>query len=201
MSASAWLTNTVAPLTGSVDRNGGCRNGPPAGGSSLPSRGAWIEIPLPGRFQRRNGVAPLTGSVDRNQWLTWARSALAPSLPSRGAWIEIVDLLHAAVRIHESLLSRGAWIEITLMPGAVGGWLVAPLAGSVDRNSGVGVFLEHPDVAPLAGSVDRNMSSGWVAWGNYVAPLAGSVDRNLVGLDSGNFPARSLPSRGAWIEI
>ena len=56
----------VAPLAGSVDRNGiiaSLQGRPPA---SLPSRGAWIEI-----WRTRVGdgyipVAPLAGSVDRN---------------------------------------------------------------------------------------------------------------------------------------
>ena len=58
--------------------------------------------------------------------------------------------------------------------------MVAPLAGSVDRNI---CCLEDKeqvhDVAPLAGSVDRNSS----------------LSSNLGGI------ASSLPSRGAWIEM
>ena len=57
------------------------------------------------------------------------------SLPSRGAWIEIEyntgKSLWAA-----SLPSRGAWIEITLAEAIAYIEAVAPLAGSVDRNSG-----------------------------------------------------------------
>ena len=56
-------------------------------------------------------------------------------------------------------------------------------------------------VAPLAGSVDRNhcASSGSVV--EAVAPLAGSVDRNDVSRQAVAVLALSLPSRGAWIEI
>ena len=56
-------------------------------------------------------------------------------------------------------------------------------------------------VAPLAGSVDRNTYIPKLSPRKNVAPLAGSVDRNL---DTYFFfvPNRlSLPSRGAWIEI
>ena len=35
-------------------------------------------------------------------------------------------------------------------------------------------------VAPLAGSVDRNLSAGGAGGLRCVAPLAGSVDRNFV---------------------
>ena len=57
--------------------------------TSLPSRGAWIEILRPVPRMPAQLVAPLAGSVDRNL-ANWASSAgQALSLPSRGAWIEI----------------------------------------------------------------------------------------------------------------
>ena len=83
---------------------------------------------------------------------------------------------------------------------------VAPLAGSVDRNSvkelkalykkmslpSRGAWIEMATehgyilglavVAPLAGSVDRNLGNlVGAATANRVAPLAGSVDRNEMG--------------------
>ena len=58
----------VAPLAGSVDRNCLMAIGKASNFSSLPSRGAWIEI------------------SDTMAW-TISRSL---SLPSRGAWIEII---------------------------------------------------------------------------------------------------------------
>ena len=57
-------------------------------------------------------------------------------------------------------------------------------------------------VAPLAGSVDRNY--GWVftrSEDRWVAPLAGSVDRNGVQVLPITDDQLSLPSRGARIEI
>ena len=57
----------VAPLAGSVDRNGVQVLPITDDQLSLPSRGAWIEI-----CPRRHGAA-----------------MLSPSLPSRGAWIEM----------------------------------------------------------------------------------------------------------------
>ena len=79
-----------------------------------------------------------------------------------------------------SLPSRGAWIEIMKHTTSCRANAVAPLAGSVDRNSmGGGKSHGGGGVAPLAGSVDRNapkiMFNG--KFGG-VAPLAGSVDRN-----------------------
>ena len=71
------VINNVAPLAGSVDRNAaGATSGalwpvaPLAGsvvGTSLPSRGAWIEISRWAGKDRLASVAPLAGSVDRNR--------------------------------------------------------------------------------------------------------------------------------------
>ena len=60
-------------------------------------------------------------------------------------------------------------------------YLVAPLAGSVDRNALLTSSRRFLRVAPLAGSVDRNaaVASGY-ANVRRVAPLAGSVDRNYL---------------------
>ena len=101
------------------------------------------------------------------------------SLPSRGAWIEMLLWVLVAMAA-ASLPSRGAWIEIgvCLRPG--GQYLVAPLAGSVDRN--------------------RSASRRCRIW-QGVAPLAGSVDRNQNYKGEAAVPFGSLPSRGAWIEI
>ena len=168
-------------------------------------------------------VAPLAGSVDRN-WKIWTvllRSTL--SLPSRGAWIEI-QLFHAVAVVGKSLPSRGAWIEIQLYRDWQPPGLVAPLAGSVDRNFSAatsthqncaslpsrGAWIEigpgrcggpADPVAPLAGSVDRNDLQVEHIPVIPVAPLAGSVDRNLHFSRPDKGPLRSLPSRGAWIEI
>ena len=56
-------------------------------------------------------------------------------------------------------------------------------------------------VAPLAGSVDRNTVCRSFCAALAVAPLAGSVDRNSLHRKNIRVPLRSLPSRGAWIEI
>ena len=63
------------------------------------------------------------------------RSTDVLSLPSRGAWIEIHGGHPPPGRADESLPSRGAWIEITETLYVDEAKLVAPLAGSVDRNA------------------------------------------------------------------
>ena len=78
-----------------------------------------------------------------------------------------------------SLPSRGAWIEMLPLAGRGCTRAVAPLAGSVDRNSLPFVGSRSLPVAPLAGSVDRNI------FGDFIEALI----------------YKSLPSRGAWIEI
>ena len=100
-------------------------------------------------------VAPLPGSVDRNKALCFQRRPPVASLPFRGVWIEICVLLEKT-RKPESLLLRGAWIEMKVAPGfglalpslpSRGAWI--EIADALNDN--VGVF-----VAPLPGSVDRN---------------------------------------------
>ena len=81
-----------------------------------------------------------------------------------------------------SLPTRGAWIEIYDVASAIKAYMVAPHAGSVDRNPLPAFHTARSTrVAPHAGSVDRNISL-WDAYQEMqaVAPHAGSVDRNIV---------------------
>ena len=125
-------------------------------------------------------VAPLAGSVDRNFAEAEEKTEAVKSLPSRGAWIEISMWTATPSSLKPSLPSRGAWIEMRRGLFAFAAACVAPLAGSVDRN----YFQPGGAAAP-----------GWVA------PLAGSVDRNYGSNARFYYQRRSLPSRGAWIEI
>ena len=126
---------SVAPLAGSVDRNQNAVLCFPPGCLSLPSRGAWIEIPCCDYSIAQIPVAPLAGSVDRNLPGTGEITSAGRSLPSRGAWIEIRMLPLLRKRQLRSLPSRGAWIEIFGQAGHSPESRVAPLAGSVDRNN------------------------------------------------------------------
>ena len=82
--------------------------------------------------------------------------------------------------------------------------IVAPLAGSVDRN----YQAEHhpdgsqPESLPSRGAwIEIFFSLMQVMTSALVAPLAGSVDRNQPGAYLILADERSLPSRGAWIEM
>ena len=80
-------------------------------------------------------VAPLAGSVDRNLVLVQSVTVCVLSLPSRGAWIEISVRTGYSGSTGRSLPSRGAWIEMLTTSRNKMMSYVAPLAGSVDRNS------------------------------------------------------------------
>ena len=79
------------------------------GRSSLPVRGAWIEIMI------------LLLGISRDDL----------SLPVRGAWIEM-DSTDIEQLTKRSLPVRGAWIEISMFPSNYRSRRVAPRAGSVD---------------------------------------------------------------------
>ena len=65
----------------------------------------------------------------------FAGLASTASLPSRGAWIEIGRAPSGQTGCRWSLPSRGAWIEIAeKFAERMEKQVVAPLAGSVDRN-------------------------------------------------------------------
>ena len=56
---------------------------------SIPSRGAWIEMPYILSVPISAAVDPLTGSVDRNRNKNLTLKLDHTSIPSRGAWIEM----------------------------------------------------------------------------------------------------------------
>ena len=99
---------------------------------SLPSRGAWIEIP---------------GSH-------WPSALACRSLPSRGAWIEIHGLPEGVNRNNTSLPSRGAWIEIFVSPTYRAKAQSLPSRGAWIEIVQIVESATWPYVAPLTGSVD-----------------------------------------------
>ena len=137
----------------------------------------------------RNGRVGVFG-----EWLWW-------SLPARGAWIEIfstsMSSTAAMVAPREGSVDRN--YSQLAEPGQ--NKRVAPREGSVDRNhyrhSGGKVVV----VAPREGSVDRNKVKRARRAKKEVAPREGSVDRNQLCLLNGRYLSKSLPARGAWIEI
>ena len=86
----------------------GCKTSVKPNTTSLPVRGAWIEIMY--------NVCYITH---------------ISSLPVRGAWIEISFSFRRCSTL-SSLPVRGAWIEILLPDGFLRFRVVAPRAGSVD---------------------------------------------------------------------
>ena len=81
--------------------------------TSLPSRGAWIEINLRKAVKDTVRVAPLAGSVDRNFIRRSAGDDAGDVAPLAGSVDRNSELGNALREVNTSLPSRGAWIEIT----------------------------------------------------------------------------------------
>ena len=101
--------------------------------SSLPARGAWIEIP----------------KIVAHSAQLWA------SLPARGAWIEIFLEKRFSPRGQASLPARGAWIEMFLCSA----FTHLPKSRSPHGERGLKFLPGHgralpAGVAPRTGSVD-----------------------------------------------
>ena len=99
--------------------------------TSLPVRGAWIEITLIARIRRlRHSSLPVRGA-----WIEIVKRCVLCiyiwSLPVRGAWIEMLSLSRNQP-FFLSLPVRGAWIEISSLAYFFAPHVVAPRAGSVD---------------------------------------------------------------------
>ena len=100
-----------------------------------------------------------------------------------------------------SLPARGAWIEISRLGKWPRGTIVAPREGSVDRNHDHQRFCENQPVAPREGSVDRNISvSLFLKICNRSLPARGAWIE-ILKLIFTLMKKTSLPARGAWIEI
>ena len=100
--------------------------------TSLPVRGAWIEMMDTASDTPHGFVAPRAGSVDLNTTGTLNVAGSNTSLPVRGAWIEIYLGICQWVSFTLSLPVRGAWIEMRSEEAAHIADSVAPRAGSVD---------------------------------------------------------------------
>ena len=122
--------------------------------TSLPVRGAWIEILL--RYTKSTNVhasLPVRGA-----WIEIASilalSANNVSLPVRGAWIEI-NLYSDLVALVKSLPVRGAWIEISRPYSAkFAGMRRSPCGERGLKSPAHAKELSESVVAPRAGSVD-----------------------------------------------
>ena len=100
--------------------------------SSLPVRGAWIEI-----------------------LSVMLLSEYLPSLPVRGAWIEIFRRLRGLLLCLLSLPVRGAWIEIKIDTSGYTQELSRSPCGERGLKSRTSTgYVRRDAVAPRAGSVD-----------------------------------------------
>ena len=80
--------------------------------------------------------------------------------------------------------------------------VVAPLAGSVDRNyADVSNAPKTLASLPSRGAWIEISQTSTLTRPGHVAPLAGSVDRNVGAEGELHLGQESLPSRGAWIEM
>ena len=149
--------------------------------SSLPARGAWIEI-----FSASTvSVCASSRSPHGERGLKFVHAELfcrqcATSLPARGAWIEIVSNIACNYNRKASLPARGAWIEIP-NPKA----LCKTIHGrSPHGERGLKFKQTRKNVAAYFGRSphgERGLKS--------VAPLLSQYE------------VASLPARGAWIEM
>ena len=147
---------------------------------SLPSRGAWIEIGSPGVGPGLVGSLPSRGAwIEMGPLLCLVRDGKQASLPSRGAWIEIYNNGEKYC-IVVSLPSRGAWIEIARDPGPVR----RRGRRSPHGERGLKFLIKEAVDAGVAGR----------------SPHGERGLKSLV-VDNAESVTRSLPSRGAWIEI
>ncbi len=101
--------------------------------TSLPTRGAWIEI---GRLLLRPYVGTRRSPHGERGLKSHFQSSkpFCPdaSLPTRGAWIEIASGYVSQRETLGSLPTRGAWIEMIISEICEWYTSVAPHTGSVD---------------------------------------------------------------------
>ena len=191
---------------------------------SLPARGAWIEI----YRSRSHSGCGRSRSPHGERGLKYKRKRLQSyprwSLPARGAWIEIYRSRSHSGCGRKSLPARGAWIEIIFLPPlknqvqslpARGAWIEIPstvyIIAHFRRRSPHGERgLKWSTVRKMCGGIRRSPhGERGLKYLAYIIPrirLFGRSphgERGLKFFDSGADPRkrRSLPVRGAWIEI
>ena len=152
-------------------------------------------------ISNRDIVAPFTGSVDWNPWII-RRDNFLQVAPFTGSvdWNSLE--LKKVTTYTESLPSRGAWIEIYLQSRNQSSYRVAPFTGSVDWNISSAFSSSIYFSRSLHG--ERGLKFYLIrekVKRNEGRSLHG--ERGLKSLDVTVLgdKKRSLPSRGAWIEI
>ena len=121
---------------------------------SLPTRGAWIEIPVPRPSIGEPGSLPTRGAWIEIQWSGCALHS-TPSLPTRGAWIEIMGFAFCTLPMASRSPhgERGLKLNVTLKA-------VAPARSLPTRGAWIEIlcYIDSMEigraVAPHTGSVD-----------------------------------------------
>ena len=145
---------------------------------SLPTRGAWIEI----RYEFRHRLILKRRSPHGERGLKYpytpAHTPRCPSLPTRGAWIEIPRATDPPYK-RPSLPTRGAWIEINCL-----------------SFSGIWGHRRSPHG-------ERGLKSIALTGVNSGSGRSPHGERGLKYkvCKLGKRHIKSLPTRGAWIEI
>ena len=147
------------------------------GRSSLPARGAWIEMCRKTLIKAREKSRSPHGERGLKYVRAYKLVLVDRSLPARGAWIEMVKGYGGTPFLRMSLPARGAWIEMamsdkTLLPykslPARGAWieirrqrLCTAVALSLPARGAwieISIIMPPPTprgrVAPRTGSVD-----------------------------------------------
>ena len=191
--------------------------------SSLPVRGAWIEIPCPIALFLRLMSLPVRGAwieirscCKSGAYPDHGRSpcgerglkyAFIPpyfftsaSLPVRGAWIEICIILGNAKRI-ESLPVRGAWIEIGLWLYSISVLKSLPVRGAWIEINMRQIEAEFDTRRSPCG--ERGLKYLYEKDKTASGCRSPCGERGLKLTRQRVTPpnAKSLPVRGAWIEI
>ena len=168
--------------------------------TSLPSRGAWIEI----CWQRARSAWPSRRSPHGERGLKFRNHqipvSLRGSLPSRGAWIEIVS----GRRQHTTERRRSPHGERGLKS-----WSASPPVPPRRRSPhgerglkcvGVGIGRAAEESLPSRGAWIEIVVSPRRPTSPWSLPSRGAWIE--IGVVAGQIvPSLSLPSRGAWIEI
>ena len=152
---------------------------PPGRCWSLPSRGAWIEITAP--------VGILLNVTSRSphgerglKFVALGLITIGPrwSLPSRGAWIEIGRVQVMAILVTSSLPSRGAWIEMIISKTTSSGQASRSPHGERGLKSAPAPRKGESFMSlPSRGAwIEISLLTVWSSGSWNVAPLTGSVD-------------------------
>ena len=168
--------------------------------ASLPVRGAWIEISI-----ISESTASLASLPVRGAWIEIISKFLynvrKRSLPVRGAWIEMLKRWEYWEEQAESLPVRGAWIEIDSTSSAVSGFASLPVRGAWIEMLRLAFFVCNTGCRSPCG--ERGLKYHQRPLTLFLPCRSPCGERGLKSCERSRRESgrRSLPVRGAWIEI